>query len=487
MSNIIGRKEEKNELLDILNSKKAEFVVVYGRRRVGKTFLIEEFYRNQKCVFFYVIGLQDGRLKEQLEEFSKAVGNTFYKGATIAPSESWMNAFEELTKAINGLAKNKKVVLFFDELPWMATNRSKIVQALGYYWNRYWSKIKTLKLIVCGSSASWIIKNIVKNKGNLHNRATRNILLKPFQLSETKMFLHKNGINLNDKQILQLYMAIGGIPHYLDHIKKGMSAPQIINNLCFKDNGLLFSEFEKLFHSLFDEANIYMELIKVISQSREGVSRAIIEESSEAFSSGGTLSRRLNDLELAGFIKSFLPLEHQRQGIYYRIIDEYCYFYLKWIEPQKHTLLALERNNHYWLDKANTPEYYNWMGYAFEAVCYKHLSQIRQSLSIDFGAKIGTWRYVPRKNSTENGAQIDLLFERKDNAVSLCEIKCTDQPFILDKSSYNSLMNKIAVYQKITRSTKQIFVILISANGVKENSYSKKIDGVVTLDDLLSF
>lgn len=397
-----------------------------------------------------------------------------------------MKAFEELTKAINGLPKNKKIVLFFDELPWMATKRSKIIQALGYYWNKYWSKMSKLKLTVCGSSASWIIKNIVHNKGSLHNRYTRSILLKPFQLSETKNFLLKNGIKLNDMQILQLYMVMGGIPHYLNQVKKGMTTAQIVNQLCFKENGILFSEFDKLFKSLFDEANTYIELIRIISQSREGMSRTLIEEKSKLSSRGGTLSQRLDDLELAGFIKSFLPLEHQRQGIYYRVIDEYSYFYLKWIEPQKHTLLAQEHSNQYWLDKAKTSQYYSWMGYAFESVCYKHLSQIRKALLIDFGAKVGTWRYVPKQGSIENGAQIDLLFERKDGAVSLCEIKCTESPFIIDKNYYNSVMNKIFVYKKVTRTPKQIFVVFISANGLKENTYSKEIvDGIVKLEHLL--
>jgi len=484
MTQIIGRKQEQQELLEAFSSKNAEFVVVYGRRRVGKTFLIEEFFKKQKCTYFNVIGVQEGLLKEQLEEFAKAIGKTFYKGASIAASSTWMHAFEELTKAIEGLPKNNKVVLFFDELPWMVTRRSRMLQALDYYWNRHWSKYQNLKLVVCGSSASWIIKNIIHHRGGLHNRYTRSILLKPFSLFETKAFLQNKEIKLNDRQILQLYMVLGGIPHYLAQVKRGLSAAQNINYLCFRENGILFSEFDKLFKSLFEDAKTYIELIKIIAQVREGVSRALIEEQSKFSSKGGTLTDRLNDLELAGFIKSFLPTSHQRQGVYYRIVDEYSYFYLRWIEPIKHTLIAQELANNYWTDKAKMPEHLSWMGYAFESVCYKHLTQIRNALNIK-ASRVGAWRYSPRGGTSESGAQIDLLFERDDGAITICEIKCTEQPFNINKEYYNQLLNKINIYKQVTRTSKQIFIAFISANGIKETVYSNElIDNTITLDNL---
>ena len=396
-----------------------------------------------------------------------------------------MNAFEELTKAIEGLKTKLRVVLFFDELPWMATKRSKILQALDYYWNRRWSKNSRIKLIVCGSSASWIIKNIIYNKGGLHNRYTKSLLLKPFTLHETKMFLENNKINLNDKQVLLLYMVMGGVPHYLKQIKKGLSSPQNINQLCFSENGILFSEFDKLFKSLFDHAKVYIELIKIIAEVREGVSRSYIEKKSKFSKKGGTLTDRLKDLELAGFIKSFLPLGHARQGEYYRLIDEYSYFYLNWIEPEKQTLIGQELENKFWLKKTGSPQYYNWMGYAFEAVCYKHISQIRKALKIDGGSKVGSWRYIPR-NEAEKGTQIDLLFERDDNTITLCEIKCTESPFALDKKYYECLLNKVKVYKTVTRTQKQIFVGLVTASGIKSTKYSEKIiDGIVTLEDVI--
>ncbi len=486
MSDIIaGRIEEKIELLDAFNSEKAEFITLYGRRRIGKTFLIEELFNAKNCYFFHVTGVQNGKLLEQLSEFAKVIGNTFYKGASIASPISWMMAFEELSKAIANAPQNKKIVLFFDELPWMCTKKSRLLQALDYYWNRHWKNDKRIKLIICGSSASWMIKKIIHNKGGLHNRSTRIILLRPFTLSETKQFFNHSGIKLTHKQIVQFYMFCGGIPFYLAHVKRGKSAAQMIDKMCFQENGILYAEFDKIFDSLFNEANVYKELIRVIARKKMGVGRPYIEKNSKYLSDGGTLTEKLKDLESAGFIKTFKPLGHKRQGVYYRVIDEYCYFYLKWIEPTKHTLIAQERNNQYWSNKVNTPEYYNWMGYAFESICYKHISEIKKALEINAGSHSGTWRYLPKSASKEIGAQIDLLFERKDGVTTICEIKYTEDAYVIDKDYAENLKRKINIYQEQTRTKNQIHLAFISAAGIKENEYSRKlVDGVVVLDDL---
>lgn len=485
MSVIIGRELEQNALSKVIQSRNSEFVVVYGRRRIGKTYLIEQYFTKQDCVFFRTTGIQNGKLKDQLKEFAKAIGNTFYKGASIAEPDSWMKAFEELTKAISNIDSKKKIVLFLDELPWMATRRSGILEALGYYWNQYWERSERIKLIVCGSSASWIIKNILYNKGGLHNRATKEILLKSFSLIESREFLQYRKIKFNDHQILQLYAVMGGVPHYLKHVERGLSAAENINNLCFRENGPLFSEFNKLFKSLFKNANTYIELIKIIARTRDGISRTEIERKSKLTTRGGTLTERLNDLELAGFIKSFLPFESKEQGIYYRVIDEYSYFYLKWIEPEKQRLLGFDMSSEYFTEKMNTPEYYNWMGYAFKSICYKHIHQIRGALGLSPGTRVGTWRFIPKQGDKEQGAEVDLLFERKDGVTSICEIKCTEKPFVIDKSYYNELLNKLNVYKLQTKTTKQIFVVLISASGLKKNLYSDQlVDSLVTLSDL---
>ncbi len=482
---LVGRKQEQAELEDIYASKKAEFTLVYGRRRIGKTFLIKQFFKKKKrCVFFYVTGVKDGTLGEQLKEFSKAIGESFYHGATIETPETWMRAFEELNNAISTQSKAKKIVLFMDEFPWMATKKSRLIQALEYYWNRYWSDLPNVKLIICGSSAAWIIKKILYQKGGLHNRTTRQIILRPFNLTETKLFLSKKNIKFEKEQVLQIYLALGGVPFYLEQLKKSKSAAYNINNLCFKESGLLFNELDKLFKSLFENYESYLFLIKIIGHSNYGISRSDIENESKKLFHGGRLTERLNDLEMAGFIKSFLPIMHERRGLYYRIIDEFCCFYLKWIEPEKSTLLTLDHEHHYWNEKLKSPSYQAWSGYAFEMLCYKHVSFIKKALNVLDDAKIGSWKYVPKIYSKDQGAQIDIVFDQSDSII-LCEIKYTDKAFSIDKNYAEQLSKKTETFKRVTKTDKQIFLAIISANGIKANRYSDElISDVVTLDDL---
>ena len=482
MQEIIGRNSEKNELSEVLSSKKAEFVLVYGRRRIGKTYLIKKFFKKKSCLFFHVTGIQNGLLSEQLDVFAKTIGDLFYHGATIAKPASWMRAFEELNKAIMGQAKSKKIVLFMDEFPWMATKRSRLLQAVEYYWNRHWQENKNIKLVICGSSAAWLVKKILYQKGGLHNRITRQLILRPFNLLETKQFLEKKNIHLDPMKVTQLYLVLGGIPFYLDQFQKSKSVATNINHLCFKETGILFHELSKLFQSLFEYHEDYLALTKLISEQRYGVTRSGIESSLSK--NGGRLTERLGDLEMAGFVKSFLPLFHEKHGLYYRVIDEFSYFYLQWIAPEKSTLLSLDSSHQYWNQKTKGQSYRAWTGYAFEMLCYKHITQIRRKLGITDDSRVGSWRYAPRKNSKGEGAQIDLVFDQHDSIV-LCEIKFTDKVFSIDKEYAEKLLNKMKVFKQVTKTKKEIFTVMISANGIKKNKYSDKlISSVVTLDDL---
>lgn len=483
---LIARREEQAELLEAYQSKQAEFIVLYGRRRIGKTFLIEELYGTQKGCYFQATGIQKGTLKEQLEQFSKQIGNSFYQGANIQAPTTWLHAFEILTKAMDSISLHKKIVIFLDELPWMCTKKSRLLQAIDYYWNQHWKRDKRFKLVVCGSSASWIIKKILHHKGGLHNRNTRTLLLRPFTLKETKKFLEQTQVKLSDEQIVQLYMLCGGVPYYLSQIKKDKSVAQMTDLLCFQQEGMLYQEFDKLFASLFEEAESYKELIHLIANKHEGISRVDLEKTSK-YSTGGGLTDKLKELEEAGFIQSFLPIEHQSRGIYYRVIDEYCYFYLKWILPIKNTLVVKERSNKYWSNKIGTPAYYNWLGYAFESICYKHIHEIRTALDLTGSTNIGVWRYAPKKDEEGAGVQIDMLFDREDGIVSLCEIKYTKEPFSIDKAYAENLKNKVAVYKAQTHSKKQINLVLITANGIKANYYSDElINQVITLEQLIN-
>lgn len=482
---LVGRSEELERLDEFYNSEKAEFLTIYGRRRIGKTFLIQQFCTKKNAITFHVTGLKDGNLNDQIENFTRVIGKTFYAGAEIRLKKKWLDVFEQLTDAINKLQKNKKVILFFDEVPWMATKRSKFIQALDHYWNRYWSIDPRIKLIVCGSAASWILDKLIHNKGGLYNRVTYQIELSPFTLNESAQFLKKKGITLNNEHLLKLYMTMGGIPLYLDQIRKGFSADQNIDNLCFTKRGLLFTEFKKLFESLFDQHDIHEELIRLIAANRYGISQMVLMKKSSK-SVGGRLKNRLKELEDAGFIESFIPYQHKEKGIYYRVIDEYTLFFLKWIDPIANTIKRRDKETGYWLAKQKNTGFDSWAGYAYEAICYKHINQIRKKLHISPSAEIGTWRYVPRKKEVDEGAQIDLLFDRDDSAITICEIKYTGKPFIIDKPYAKKLLNKVKVFKEQTRTQKQIFIAFISANGLQKTIYSEEyITDVVVLNDLI--
>ncbi len=486
MNDIIGRKTEIQLLQKVLSSNEAEFVALYGRRRVGKTYLIREFFQNASCVFFEATGQKDGSLKAQLLNFTESISKTFFQGLNVQQLANWRDAFKGLTVLIKNLEKDKKVVLFFDELPWMVTPRSEFMQQLDYIWNTEWSNLKNLKLIVCGSAASWMLEHFIYTKGGLHNRITGRICLKPFNLQETQQYLKHREISLNHQQVLELYMVMGGIPHYLKSISKGLSAVQNINKICFTKDGLLLDEFQKLYTSLYKDSEIHIKLIRIIASQRQGISIIEILEKDKALSSGGRLRQRLLELEAAGFIQGLVPYGNKKKGVFYRILDEYTYFYLRWIEPFTESLNVLEEKSHYWEKVSQTPLWYNWAGYTFESICFKHIDKVRHALGIDkIISKIGSWRYIPGPLDSDKGAQIDLLFDRADRVITICEIKSSIGKFTIDKAYAENLRNKIAVYRNQTKTKSQIFIAMITMHGLVKNQYSEElVSNEITLADL---
>jgi len=481
---IIGRILEQAELEAAFASNEAELIAVYGRRRVGKTFLIKNFFQSKPCIYFQITGIYKGSLKKQLTEFAKQLGATFYRGASIKRAANWLEMFHELTRALTEAPPDQKIVLFFDEFPWLAARKSGVISALEYFWNQLWSDDNRIKLIVCGSSASWIIHKIIKNRGGLHNRITRKIKLLPFNLADTFSYLQHLHYSCDQLQTLKLYMVTGGVPFYLKNIKKNYSVDQNINHLFFNSNGPFFDEFDEVFSSLFDHSEQYKELITIITQYKDGISRKLLNKKNKLTGAGGRLTKRLEDLEYAGFITSYIPWGHKKYGIFYRISDDYCYFYLKWIEPIK-TQLKKETATNFWKRIIATPEYYGWLGYSFENICYKHILQIKKALGIEEYSLAFPWRYIPKKNVPEDGVQIDLVMDRDDNAITLCEIKYSEKPFIIDKQLRNELQSKIDIFKKKTKTKKQIFFAMILSDGLKKTSHSETlIHSIVTLEDL---
>ena len=215
---IIGRYAEKEVLNQCLNSNKPEFLAVYGRRRVGKTFLIREYCKDH--LVFSMSGAVNTPIKRQLQNFTEALSE--YSGIRADTAKDWFDAFRLLKQYLKGHLGTGKKVVFIDELPWLATQRSGFLLALDHFWNTFASAREDMLLIICGSATSWIIDNVINDRGGLHNRVTRQMWIEPFSLGECEAFYKNNGIELNRNQITELYMIFGGIPYYMNYVEKGM-------------------------------------------------------------------------------------------------------------------------------------------------------------------------------------------------------------------------------------------------------------------------
>ena len=484
----VGRKEEIAHLKKIYNRTAADFVAIYGRRRVGKTYLIRNFFKNTPSCYFEVTGLKEGALHQQLKLFKENITAVFYDNLRLETPKDWLEAFQLLTRALDTLPQETKKVIFIDEIPWFATPKSGFIQALDYYWNTKWSSQKNLKLIVCGSAASWMLDNLVYAKGGLHNRLTASFPIRPFTLQETEEYLIKKGIRFTRVQIVELYMSIGGIPHYLNQIPKGFSIPQILNQLCFQKDGFLFNEFPVLLSSLFDSSETHNEIIRILATNKQGLSREEILQRSKLSSSGGMFKKRLDELEEAGFIVSFTPYGYLNKGTFFKIKDEYVLFYLKWIEPVSKRLRLSLKNESYWESKMSSQSWKSWAGYAFESVCIKHIEQIKYALGIHaISSEIGSWRCHSKEDQSQKGCQIDLLIDRADGIINLCEIKFQQGKFIISKSYATELRHKITTYQTLSKTRKTIFLTMITPEGVYKNTNSENlVTNQVIIDDLFA-
>jgi AAA+ ATPase superfamily predicted ATPase len=463
---IIGRKEETDLLEEALNAKEAGLIAVYGRRRVGKTFLVHTYFENRLA--FELTGMNGASLKEQLQQFSKAMEKVTGAALSFRPPQNWIDAFHALEQYLATKTKNKKWVVFLDEFPWLDSRKSGFLSAFEHFWNTWASRQPNLLVIICGSAASWMIRNIVNNKGGLHNRLTQKIKLLPFTLSETEVFLKSSGSKLDRYQVLQIYMALGGIPQYLKNVGKGNSAVQVIEKICFSKDGLLKGEFNNLYSSLFEIADSHIKVVRALSATPKGMTRReIIEEC--GFSSGGRTSLVLEELEESGFIKSALPYDKITRDAVYKLIDEFSIFYLRFMDKPF-------SGKNIWVKKSVTPSYKIWCGMAFEAVCLKHIEQIKKGLGIlGIESEESTWRYVPAKGQTEKGAQIDLLIDRKDNCINICEMKYYTEKFSIDKSYAENLAQKLEIFTRKTKTRKTLFLTMLTTYGVSENLHAARL------------
>lgn len=469
MDKLVGRTSEKKKLENALVSDKPELIAVYGRRRVGKTFLIRQVYK--KHVSFELTGLHNGTLTDQLENFHYALSR---QNSKYSRPQSWMEAFHQLSEFIDSIKAKKKVV-FIDEFPWLATRRSKFLMAFENFWNSYAAKKNDLVVVICGSAASYMIKNIVRNKGGLHNRITEKIRLLPFTLIETKAFLKSKKIQFSHYDILRIYMSLGGVPHYLDKIHKGESVAQAIDRLCFEKDAPLRSEFNDIFASLFENHERHKTIVSNLATSRKGITRSQIGKKS-GITTGGRLTKTLDELEESGFIASQGTYGHVTKDSLYRLDDEYCMFYLKFIEKSKASGQGT------WLSKVTGQSFTSWSGFAFETICLKHIESIKSALGISaVNSEFANWT---QKNENK-GAQIDLLIDRADGVINVCEMKFHRAEFKIEKSYATNLRNKLNLFRESTGTKKNLFLTLITTFGLVQNQYSLElIQNELTIDDL---
>jgi AAA+ ATPase superfamily predicted ATPase len=464
-----GRKEEYDILQELLNKPAAELVAVLGRRRIGKTYLVKQAYATQLC--FHFTGIKDANRNTMLAAFTEKIATATRKKNTPFPT-NWMDAFSLLRQYLLSLKTKNKKVIFLDEFPWMDSHKGGFLPAFEYFWND-WASDQNIIIVICGSSTSWMMKNVLDNKAGLHNRITKYINLAPFTLKETRELLLAKGIHLPHYEIIQLYMAIGGVPYYLNEVRKGESAVQSIDRILFSEKSSLKREFQNLYRALFDQYEKYETIIKALSAKRRGLTRQEIITATH-IPNGGSLSRMLTELEESSFIKSFQPFGKEKKETLYRLIDEYSVFYYQF-SPQKNPEGSF-------IKISNTTKYKSWAGFAFESLCIRHSYKIKKALGIaGIFSQESSWYFKGDKQ--EQGFQIDMLIDRSDNSINICEMKYYATEFEISKKEADQLRIRREIFRTKTQTKKYLINTLVTTYGMRKNEYSAGvIDKVVVID-----
>ena len=479
---IIGREEEKRQLNHYTASPRSEFIAIYGRRRIGKTFLVKEMFEGRFA--FRMTGKEKAGTKEQLMNFHYALTDF---GAEADEPSSWSEAFRMLSQHIERLGAEGPKILFFDELPWLDSAGSHFVDALEYFWNNWAYYRNDIKLIVCGSATSWMLSHIINARGGLHNRVTHQINMMPFTLHETELYFQSRNFPYERPEIMESYMAIGGVAYYLSLFEADKSVGQNIQNLFFRRNAELKGEFEKIYKSLFKRAEQHIAIVTALAKKGIGMTRSeIIDQLGTA--NNGNLSRQLRELEECEFIRSFVPFGKTKKNTMYQLIDPFTLFHFRFLDG-KASFPA-----DYWLKLQSTPAYANWCGYAFEMLCLNHIEQIVHALGIDGMMNMPcSWTYRPTKAVLESedadddlkqGAQIDLLIDRSDKTISLCEMKYAQGAYEITKDYDAHVQRRMNLFRKVTGTKKTLVPVYVTPFGLTDNMYSRRLPRQVTADAL---
>jgi len=468
--NIVGRDYEKQRLKELYKSKQPEFVAVYGRRRVGKTFIIREIFEDK--ITFDLVGIANASTKEQLSNFKNALYLTSKKKNKTP--ENWFDAFVQLRVFLENSIDKRKLV-FIDEIPWLDTRRSNFLKALEHFWNSWGCFQKDLVLIACGSATSWIVNKLINNHGGLHNRLTSMLFLHPFTISETKKYLKSKKINYNLQHLCEIQMITGGVPFYLSKFKRELPYSQNIDNMFFSKKSELKHEFRNLYNSLFDDSEDYMKIVELLSKKRKGLTRSEISEKTK-LASGGTLTKFLQNLEYCGFIRSYSTMGKTKRDLIYQLMDSFTLFHFKFLEKYNF------KDEHFWSNNLISPQHNTWAGLAFEMLMLQHIREIKNVLGIS-GVVAETYSW--QSGDAEDGSQIDLIIDRKDKMINLCEIKFSQDKYTIKKDYEENLRHKVVTFQEETRTRKAINLLLLTTYGLTNNKYSGIIQKTVTIKDIL--
>ena len=477
---VIGRTAEMKALKSYLDSGRSEFVALYGRRRVGKTFLIRMAAEDKFS--FYVTGVHGATKAEQLTAFAIAIQKCS-GSERLNIQKNWILAFYELSRYLETLPEGKKVI-FIDELPWMDTPKSGFIAALENFWNSWAALRDDVKLIVCGSATSWMINNLIHSRGGLHNRLTHHLFLEPFCLKECEAYFKEYGFSYSRKQIAECYMVMGGIPYYMSMMDRSKSLAQNIDSLFFSSNAELKDEFSDLYQALFKNAGSHIKVITALSTKGMGLTRKEILAST-GLTDNGAFSTVLEELENCGFIRKYSPfgsnisLNRKRQdsSSLYQLIDFYTLFYFRFIEKNSY------QDEHFWTTSVNSPLHNTWCGLSFEMLCLCHLKQIKQALGIS-GVQTLACSWRGKGSESKKGVQIDLLIDRKDETINLCEMKYSKDKFEISLAEEQKLSTRLDTFRAETQTKKSVLLTLITTNGIKQNSHSDIVQSEVTLEDL---
>lgn len=450
---MIGRYEEQKILKKVLQSKTSEFVAVIGRRRVGKTYLIEEYFANE--LVLQMSGQKDFTNQQHIKIFADKLKVNFPNVKLPKRNSNWLNLFINLIACLEQYAtiSDQKMVVFFDELPWLCQQKSGFLAALGYFWND-WARRKNIVLVVCGSAASWMLSNIVKEKGSLYNRVTKIIRVNPFTIAETNEYLQSKNINFSKDQLVQVYMVMGGIPFYLKELESGMSAVQNIQQICFSQNGLLTHEYGNLYDALFTNSEDYKKIIEVLFSKKRGMTKMEIAIAAKLIPNGKFYDK-IEELVECGFVIELQDMSNKTKSNLFRLVDEYSMFYHQFIKKHK------AKTDDYWFSTFNTAAYHAWSGYAFENFCLRHINKIVDALKIS-GMKYNLASFYAKKTAKSDGAQIDILLDRADQSINLIECKFFKQEFYLSSDEARKIKRRKAAFEHYSKTKKQIFITLVT-------------------------